>query len=823
MNDLQQQQQQKEQHYLEQQYLTSVEFIEVEKEQSHAAKRRRYNETTQHLLHEKPVFTYEVPTDVVVGPGEDLVLSVYFKTVPGVDVKWNVNGFELKDSKKVKIISDEEHSTLVCLPPIRCGNYNVTVTNKYGTSNHTTHVHYDEGKQKEKVKESRLFSNEITEHPVSAYTTTKLFNGWELVDEQQRSSKSVDSFETVKYVERVRAATEGRETPILCDQTPTPHQSFNSTYTVRQNGESDGGRSTMSYETTTIPPQLLSKPMTPIIHEPLVGQSVSIIPEAPYSSHYVEKRYEEIISGISKSVYEPMLHKSLTEQRYEEAVRTGSEVMSPAVPSTKSQPQNEIMEHKIVDNKTFCIPVQRTVEQIPKHPFILKQPEPEIRLKAGEKLVLESKVDSYPASQFKWYQNNFEVRPSPSVIIESSAVNESRATFLKPISGTYKMVASNIHGSCSSTTRVVTEVTEEWTAESSISTIRTMPEKQEPNYQLIKRPYTVTRNDLPKPPRIMERFAPLLKIANNEPLVLRVTADAIPEAEFRWMLNNFEIRTSQAVDIQNLGPNVSQITFHSPISGRYEVVAMNSLGQDSCSAKVIIDYEEEVQIIPIKPVERPTVPKVPVFIKPLPGETQLYSEEQEFRLSVLVNGEKPITFRWFADGSLLSNSVEHQMINDSESSTLVVRKQIGCDVDYAVEVSNANGAVWSETTVRPPLFTTSLATNTTSPESSLPEIYDAQRCSPRYTAVLMDKNLQQNDEFTAYVAVSAESSPCEFTWTLNGRDIRTIPGFRVGSTFYESTLYIKSALLKHSGELSVIASNKYGTAKSSAKITVHPC
>ncbi|VDK72604.1 unnamed protein product [Litomosoides sigmodontis] len=821
VNDLQQQQQQqqrqKEQQYQEREYLTSVEFIEVENEQLHAAKRRRYSETAQHLLPEKPVFTYELPTDVVVGPEEDLVLSVYFKSVPAVDVKWSVNGFELKNSKKVKIISDDEHSTLVCLPPIRCGNYSVTVANKYGTSTQTAHVHYGEGKQYEGVKESRLLSNEITEHPGSAYTTTKLFDRWELVNEQQRLSKSADSFETDKYEER---ATEGRETS-------TAYQSSNFTHTMRQNEESSGGgRGTVSYVTATNPPQPLPKPMTPVIHEPLVGQSVSVTPEAPHSSCYVEKRYEEVMSGVLKSIYEPsepvepMLHKSLTEQSYGEVVRAGSEVTIHTVPSAKQQQQNEITEHQVFDNKTFNIPVQRVVERIPKHPCILKQPEPEIRLKAGEKLVLESKVDSSPASQFKWYQNNFEVRPSPSVIIESPAVNESRATFLKPISGTYKMVASNIHGSCSSTTRVVTEVTEEWTAESSVSIIRALPEKREPNYQLRKRSCTVTRNDLPKAPRIIERFAPLLKISNNEKLVLRVTADAIPEAEFRWMLNNFEVRTSQSVCIEELGPNVSQITFHSPISGRYEVVARNSLGQDSCSAKVIIDYAEEAQIIPIKPAERPTVPKVPVFIKPLPGETQLYAEEKEFRLSVLVDGEKPITFRWFADGSLLSNSVEHQMINDLESSTLVVRKQIGCDVDYAVEVSNVHGAVWSETTVRPPLLT--LATSGTLPATSPAEICDAQRCSPHYNVVLVDKNLQQNDEFTAHVAISAESSPCEFIWTLNGRDVHTIPGFHVRSTFYDSTLCVKSVLSKHSGELSVMACNKYGTARSSAKITVHP-
>ncbi|KAL3986031.1 Immunoglobulin I-set domain family protein [Acanthocheilonema viteae] len=786
-HEQQQQQQQKEQQHRQQQYLSSTELAKMKEEQLQRVKRPRYSvATTQHLLPQEPVFTSKLPIDVAIAPSKDLVLSIDFKAIPRADVKWSVNGFELKDSKKVTVINEENHSTLICRAPVRYGRYNVTVMNEYGMNNQTTRVYHDEEKQHEEIKESRLLSNEVTEQPVSANITTALFDGWELIDEQQRSSRSADSFETVKYVETVRAATEGHETPTPHDQTPTPRQSFHSS----------------------------------------TWMNVSGVPEISHSFPNIEKHYKEITNGISKTIYEQskanesILHKPLTgmtfaKQTYEEAVRSGSEVHK--LPSSKPQLQKEIAEHGNIE-KTFHIPVQRINESIPKHPFILKQPEPEIRLKAGEKLVLESKVDASPPSQFKWYQNNFEVRPSQSVIIESPAVNESRATFLKPVSGTYKMVASNIHGSCSSITRVVTEVTEEWITESSVSMIRAMPEKQEPKYQLIKRSHIGTRNDLPKAPRIVEGFAPILKIPNNEPLVLRVTADAIPEAEFRWMLNNFELRTSQIVVIERIDSNVSQVTFHSPTSGRYEVVAINSLGQDSCSGKVIIDYGEEAQITPIKPVEKPIVPKILEFIKPLPGETQLYFEEQEFRLFVLVHGEKPIMFRWFADGSLLSNSAEHQMINDSESSTLVVRKQIECDVDYAVEVSNAYGAAWSETTVKPPLSTTS----TTSAESSLPEMQDAQRCSPRYIIVLMDKDLQQNDEFTARVTINAESSPCEFVWTLNGRDIRTIPAFRVESTFYESILYIKSASSKHSGELSVIASNKYGTAKSAAKITVHP-
>ncbi|MCP9264542.1 Titin [Dirofilaria immitis] len=787
---------QEEQRHREQQYSSLKELVQTEKELPQKMKRRRYSETVQRLMPQTPIFTNKLPTEVTIGSGEDLVLSVGIKAAPRADVKW--------------IINNEDHSTLVVRPPVRYGRYCVVAKNEYGMSNQTTRVHHDEEKQYEEVGESHSLPPEIT-----------VLDEWELLDEHQRSSRSTDSFETIKHVETAQVLTKGHQTPIQ-------HHA----YTIGQFKESSDTKNTVNYEASTITSQPLLKLVAPVVHEPLQGENVSIVSEASRGSSYTERRYEETTSGVIYETLSPkldksILHKSLTDitfakQRWEKTVHTRNEDIIHRMPSSKLQSRKEIGDDGIIERKVFRIPACHNVEPIPKRPFILKQPKPEIRLKAGEKLVLESKVDSMPASQFKWYQNNFEVRPSPSVIIENSTTNESRATFLKPVSGTYKIVASNIHGSCTSTTHVITEITEEWATESAVSVVKVAPEKQEPKYQLVKRSHIGTRNDLPKSPRIVEGFAPILKIVNNEPLVLRVIADAIPEAEFRWMLNNFEVRTSQTIAIERLGPNVSQITFYSPISGRYEVIATNSLGQDSCSGKIVVDYAEEQQVVPIQRVKKPAVPKIPVFINALPGETHLYSEEQEFRLSVSVSGEQPITFRWFADGSLLSNSVEHQMINDLENSTLVVRKQIGCDVDYAVEVSNAHGAAWSETTVKPPSLSASSVTSATSWENSLIEVNDAQRCFPHYTTVLMDKNLQQHDEFTAHVAISRESSPCEFVWMLNGRDIRTIPGFRVESTFHKSTLYIKSVLLKHSGELSVVASNKYGTVRSAAKINVHP-
>lgn len=795
--------------------------MEEEKEQLQVRKRRR-SETTRTLPH-APVFTGKLPAEVSVASGEDLVLSVDVKATPQADVKWNVNGFELRDSRNVTVINEKEHSTLTVRPPIRYGRYSVTATNQYGMVTQATQVHRDEEEQFEQVEEEVIISQRLSLPPEfvdsAVAISSALADGWEIIDGQQRSSKSADSFETVKHVEKIQAVAEGAEAKV----TREPLQA--SSYTERRYEETSGAKSEVIYEAPI-------KPGTPIIHEPLRAETATAI-EPVRGSIYTEKENEEISSTKLKAVREttvaplvppkpvgPTTHdaRMLTERNIEEAGDAQTE-------ATKTIVSNV---NETVERKTFGIPVHRTTEPLPKRPFVLKQPKPEIRLKSGEKLVLESTVDSFPESQFKWYQNNFEVKPSPQVFIESPCVNVSRAIFMKPISGTYKVVASNMHGSCISTTRVVTEISEDWVEESNISVVRSLPERKEPKYQLMKKSRIETRTDLPKAPQIVQSFAPIVRVPKDELLILSAIADAIPEAKFQWLLNNFEVRPSQTVAIERLGPNTSQATFRAPISGRYEVIAVNPLGQDSRSGKVIVEVGEQLPVAPVQQISRSAVPRVPVFVQALPGETPLRSDEQEFRLSVLVRGEQPLTFRWFADGSLLSNSVEHQMVNELERSTLVVRKRIEYDVDYAVEVSNVNGAVWSETTVKPASLAGSLIASTispeiASPESVPPEMFDSQLRSPRFTTTLTSLVLQQNDEFTARVTIELDSSPCEFVWTLNGRDIRTVPGFRVESTFYESTLYLKSAMPKHSGELAVTASNKYGSAKSSSKITVQRC
>ncbi|VDM40900.1 unnamed protein product, partial [Toxocara canis] len=718
----------------------------VEREDGRTETTYRAMSESSHFIPQPPTFTTDLPEAIHLSPKEKLVLSVDVKASPQAEIRWNVDGIEVKQSKDITILNERNRSTLVVKPPVHQGRYSAIATNEAGTSTLGTMVHCVQEETFEQIDEHMIICDrkstavrgrstppEIVEN---AITVTSAQDGWELVDEVDAMKSSTESFETVRLADGARFSIGRNE-----DETPKP-------------------------------------PLRSSVHT---------------SSH--------------------------TEKISEEYSTTAME--SSVISTPKSVQQIEMFATEVAEEMRQ-VPIPRKVsEPLPKRPSVLKQPPPEVRVKAGEKLVLESKVESYPASSFKWYHNNFEVRPSSTVQIDTPAPNESRATFHKPTDGIYKVTATNIHGSCSSSTRVVVEVIEELMEVSSVSIVRA-PQPPPPiqQFQFVRKGRIESRKDLPMVPKIKKKFAPLIRVPQKEPLVLSIEVDAIPEANFTWRVNNFEIRPSALVHIERPAPNVSRATFTKPTQGRYEVIASNELGSDTCTTKVAIDFETEmVSEMKTVVVPPPVPPKPPKFIRPLPAETEISEDIKEFELYVIVDAQQPVTFRWFADGSLLSNSIEHQMLNEALKSTLIVRRPLVHPTDYAVEVSNRNGTIWSETKVSHPIVKKTSATveELLATEATT----EVRQRGPRFTTPLYPVELNEDDHFTAEVIVDHDGTPCEFLWYLNERDVRTVPGFRVDSTHYKSTIVVDSATSKHSGKLSVIARNKYGTAQSSATVCVN--
>ncbi|MFH4975810.1 hypothetical protein AB6A40_002519 [Gnathostoma spinigerum] len=709
---------------------------------------RARSESSRRIWSQAPVFTSRLPDHVNVGRDEKLELSAETRATPEATFRWDLNGSDLRRTEKVKLIDEENRSTVIVEPPVQQGRYTVTASNEFGTASMSTNVRRVEEETYVQIDEDLVIDKRRKKQRLSAPhiaedTAMGRRNLWDLTDEAARSKSSVESFETI----RRRGLSKSVE------------------------------RSEEDFRIQEVPKQV-----------------------------YVNVS-EETVSAITE--------RTLNVPRRSPETRIPVEMQVPV--TAQEMRRSPIESSRIMAPLRVTTPVQRVQERLPKRPFIVRQPQPEYRLKAGEKLVLESKVDSNPPSSFKWFVNNFEVKESRNVHIESPAVNESRATFYKPTEGIYRVTATNQYGSCSSATRVHVEVTEQTFEESTVSVIHKMP-LEGPRYRLSRRGVmTEARSDLPKPPRIIEKYDEIIRIEQNQPLELNVRAEAVPEAKFTWMVNNFEVRpTSPNVSIERTAPNASRAIFRKPMHGRYVTIVSNPYGHDSCAAKVIVAYQApEVRVTKR---ESPEVLEKPEFVKPLPPQTTVRESDKEVCLNVVTRGRAPMTFRWFADGNLLSNDVEHQIVNTSTESTLIVRKKTTRRTTYAVEVSNEYGSAWSEGVLVPePISRKRTVIEETLATEDVTEI---RQKAPRFVQPLEPMDVREGETIKTKVIVTHDGSPCTFEWYSNGVDINRLPSVEVRSTNTESTLTMKNVSYRTTGQLTVIARNQYGSTHSSAPLTV---
>uniref|UniRef100_A0A914P3H2 Ig-like domain-containing protein n=1 Tax=Panagrolaimus davidi TaxID=227884 RepID=A0A914P3H2_9BILA len=426
----------------------------------------------------------------------------------------------------------------------------------------------------------------------------------------------------------------------------------------------------------------------------------------------------------------------------------------------------------------------------PQKPVILGDPPMEVMIPEGEALILEFKVAAYPEAKIQWYQNNFELKTGDGISIDRIGSNISRLTITSPSEGLFRATATNNLGQTIYECRVFTEI--DPVKERVIFTRKSLSKSPQPIYKLRRRGSLNQRSDLPKPPKIVTGFAPTHRVKVNEPLVLDVEAEAIPEADFQWRVNNFEIKPNKSIKIEKVDENRSRIVFLQPIEGRYDVVATNYLGKDNLSTKVIVDYaygtDENNQF--------------PIFLDALPLTTILASDTMEHVMVVVVRTSEPGSFRWFADGNELYGNANHEIISESLKSTLIIRSAVPNDTEYAVEFTNSLGIIHSKTTVM------------TSPKSRPKTPTDKP---PRFIELLSSTAIAKGDILEARVTVGEDTEPCEFEWSLQG--VKVKPEFVMSSTF-ESIIRIPNASKDMSGLLRVIAKNKLGQAESSMHFIV---
>uniref|UniRef100_A0A7E4VJ05 Ig-like domain-containing protein n=1 Tax=Panagrellus redivivus TaxID=6233 RepID=A0A7E4VJ05_PANRE len=425
----------------------------------------------------------------------------------------------------------------------------------------------------------------------------------------------------------------------------------------------------------------------------------------------------------------------------------------------------------------------------PRKPTLLGKPASEVMVPKNYPLVLDFEVAAYPEAKIAWFLNNFELKPTNQISILKVAPNHSRLIVKNPGDGLYRAQATNNLGTIAYETRVFTEVNP--VNERLIFTRRPSPDRTVPIYKLRRTAHKNQRDDLPKAPKIVTGFAPTHRVKVSEPLVLDVEAEAIPEANFQWRVNNFEVKPNKSVKIERVDENRSRIVFLQPTEGRYEVIAQNYLGKDSLSTKVIVDYAFGDDN------------RFPVFVDALPATTILAADTLDQVMVVVVRTSEPGSFRWFADGGELESNNGHEILCEPFKSTLIIRCAVKNNTEYAVEFTNSLGIIHSKTTVM-----TSPKRRPKTPQEPRP---------PRFVELLSSTAIAQGEVLEARVTLGEDTLPCAFDWYLKGEKI--VPEL-VESTDFESVVRIPDASQDMSGLLVAIAKNELGQAESSMHFIV---
>ncbi|GMT09140.1 hypothetical protein PFISCL1PPCAC_437, partial [Pristionchus fissidentatus] len=446
---------------------------------------------------------------------------------------------------------------------------------------------------------------------------------------------------------------------------------------------------------------------------------------------------------------------------------------------------------------------------LPRAPSFSRQPEPSIHVKAGEQLRLEARIDAVPEVTFRWYLNNFELKANSNIVIERPAPNQTVAYFSKPASGNYKVTASNDHGTATMNTRVTTEETffEERREEKR--------EAQQPGvmFKLVRKTTSEGRKDFPKAPRIVDPLPAVIRLKSSEALELNVAADAIPEATFTWRLNNFELKPNPNVSIEKTGKNASRARFVVPSSGRYEAIAINSLGQDATSTKVIVE-------IPATEGTRAFV--APVFTEVLPVQVAL-DARRETRLVVSAAGQPPLAFKWYINGVEARTGELCTVQSEGNRSSLLLKLLPVEDVRLDVDVFNAHGMARSSAAlVAPKVVPAPPQEPTQAPEvpahgtPSAPAVFRP----PRFAKALVPIEVNEGASLVTGVGVEKSSTACEFVWSLGGEDVDSRRDVFVDSTTHESLLTIPKVEAAMGGMIEVVAINEAGRASSAAELSV---
>uniref|UniRef100_A0A1I7RN68 Immunoglobulin I-set domain protein n=1 Tax=Bursaphelenchus xylophilus TaxID=6326 RepID=A0A1I7RN68_BURXY len=287
----------------------------------------------------------------------------------------------------------------------------------------------------------------------------------------------------------------------------------------------------------------------------------------------------------------------------------------------------------------------------PQKPIFIEMPASQlISLEDDEPFKATVRLEAFPYAQVRWYFKNFELKPDDAVVLIDDEPNVSTLIHKKPQSGLYRAVAMNEHGMTALELRVFAN-----DIQVDLPLVQKPSSSEKVEYPVnIEKKTEEIASDFDRPPSVIKPLQPIHRAPAGQTIVLETEVDAAPPASFQWKFNNVEIKKIPNKIRIDERENKSKITLNDPQEGRYEVVALNDLGKCASSTKFILNVEDELK-----------------FVESLPEIST--GTKEGLRIQVTVNSATGI-FKWFANGSEVTNSEEYQIEYSSDSSTLVVLK-----------------------------------------------------------------------------------------------------------------------------------------------------
>lgn len=419
-------------------------------------------------------------------------------------------------------------------------------------------------------------------------------------------------------------------------------------------------------------------------------------------------------------------------------------------------------------------------------------------------------VQSPTPPTIRWYRRNFELHKSEKIRIQNENKNHSKLIYDEPLEGVYKAVVTNEYGIATYEVQVLVEFLKQKEKQqdqqqklqqrrrSSVAATTIENEapaflqkrrlsassSEQPQFKLEKRGSIPNNDGLPKPPKFQPPFfKPIMHLNFGDILILECKVDAIPEAEFCWLQNNFEIKNNPSKTIRiDSKANCSKAYIEKPVDGRYEVVATNSMGKDSATTKVIINYESQKNI------------------KEISDEKQIVAEskfaKEEKQIEKVAEDKQQISD--FAEPKVAKQEVVTEIKEESQKA---VKKQL--TKETAEKIANEmlsdqqlEEVIKKSINAKPPQFVKSL------------------------NKLLMEQELSVGAQLFVEVEIAKdkeEQPTCMFQWFINNC---LIPPQYIENREHSTILNIPEIKKDMEGTLIVAVTNLYGSDYSSINLFI---